>query len=219
MKIRFSLVVVLLLSLARGASAQTVSTSFTSAIAGADLLVGARDTVTFSVSGTFVGTSVLEQFVGGNWTPLVTATGASSGSFVAEPFQAEITARYRYRVSAFTSGTVVTSLARTILPTLVSGRFIATGSAPAVTNTSANSCGTTAATLVGTDNAFKVTVGATSGTSCTVTFATAFVNAPSCTVSNETTAALARATSTTTTAILAGSFTAGDVLAGACLGR
>lgn len=99
------------------------------------------------------------------------------------------------------------------------GRYTTSGTAPAVSNTSANSCGTTAATIAGNDNAFKVTVGATAGTSCTVTFNAAWSNAPSCSVSNETTANLSRATSTTTTVILAGTFVAGDVLAGACLGR
>ena len=74
-------------------------------------------------------------------------------------------------------------------------------------------------TISGNDNVFKVTVGATAGTSCTVTFATAFSVAPSCTVSNETTANLLRATSTTTTAIVAGTMVAGDVLAGLCIGR
>lgn len=96
--------------------------------------------------------------------------------------------------------------------------LIASGTAPAVTNTSANSCGTNAATLAGGDGAGKVTVGATSGTSCTVTFATAFASAPACAVNNETTANLARATSTTTTVILAGTFVGGDVLAYQCLG-
>lgn len=90
---------------------------------------------------------------------------------------------------------------------------------PAVTNTSAASCGSTAATIAGNDNAFKVVVGATAGTSCTVTFATAFTNAPSCTVTNETTANLSRATSTNAAVILAGTFVAGDTLAGVCIGR
>lgn len=90
---------------------------------------------------------------------------------------------------------------------------------PAVTDTSANSCGTGTQTIAGNDNAGKVTVIGSAGTSCTVTFATAFVNAPSCTVTNETSAALVRATSTTTTVVLAGVFAENDVLAYVCLGR
>jgi hypothetical protein len=99
------------------------------------------------------------------------------------------------------------------------GRYVANGSAPAVAGTTMNSCGTSAPSVVGNDNAFKVTVGATAGTSCTVTFQTAFAAAPSCTVTNETTANLLRATSTTSTVILAGTMVAGDVLSGACMGR
>lgn len=101
---------------------------------------------------------------------------------------------------------------------LRSRHLLGGGTAPAVTNTTANSCGTSAATLVGSDIAGKVTVGATSGTSCTITFTTAFTNAPACSVSDESTAVLTRATSTVSTVILAGIFTAGDVLAYHCLG-
>lgn len=90
---------------------------------------------------------------------------------------------------------------------------------PAVSDTSANSCGTGTETIAGNDNAGKVTVIGSAGTSCTVTFATPFLNAPSCTVNNETTANLARATSTTTTVILAGTFLQNDVVSYICLGR
>ena len=83
---------------------------------------------------------------------------------------------------------------------------------PAVSNTTSNSCGTTAATIVGTDQAGKVTVGATSGTSYTITFVTPFTTAPSCMITNETTANIAR----TTTTILNGTFVAVDVLAYQC---
>lgn len=114
-------------------------------------------------------------------------------------------------VIAVTSGTAST------YRDLRSRHLLGAGTAPAVTNTSANSCGTTAATLVGSDTAGKVTVGATSGTSCTITFTAAFTNAPACSVSDETTAVLARATSTTTTVILAGVFTAADVLSYNCI--
>lgn len=96
--------------------------------------------------------------------------------------------------------------------------LVGNGVAPAVTNTSSNSCGTTAATIDGTDAAGKVTVGATSGTSCTVTFVAAYAKAPACAASNETTAALVRATSTVSAVVLAGSFTAADVLAYNCVG-
>lgn len=87
-----------------------------------------------------------------------------------------------------------------------------------VGNVGANSCGTSPATIAGNNSAGKVTVGATAGTACRVTFSSAWTNAPACVVTNETTANLARATSTTTTADLAGTFVAGDVLAYICIG-
>jgi hypothetical protein len=99
------------------------------------------------------------------------------------------------------------------------GRFASNGTVPAVTDTSANSCGTGTQTIVGNDNAGKVTVIGSTGTSCTVTFHNAWANAPSCTASNETSANLARATSTTTTVILAGTFAQNDVIAYTCIGR
>lgn len=93
------------------------------------------------------------------------------------------------------------------------------GSTPTVSDTSANSCGTGTQTIVGNNNVGKVTVIGSAGTSCTVTFTTAYANAPSCTVTNETTANLARSTSTTTTVILAGTFLENDVLSYICIGR
>lgn len=92
------------------------------------------------------------------------------------------------------------------------GELVQTGSAPTV----GGSCGT-GPTIAGQDSAGKVTTGTGSPTSCTVTFAVAKTNAPACVVSNETSAVLARATSTTTTVVLAGSFTAGDVLSYVCM--
>ncbi len=97
--------------------------------------------------------------------------------------------------------------------------LIGNGTAPTVANTSANSCGTTAATIAGTDSAGKITVGATSGTSCTITFGTAWGNAPACATSDETSLMTTKAISTTTTLIIsATAFVAGDVIAYNCIG-
>ncbi len=87
------------------------------------------------------------------------------------------------------------------------------GAAPAVT-----SCGGSPG-IVGTDVAGKVTIGSAPGTSCVLTFAVAYTNAPACVTSDETTAILTRATSTTTTVTLSGVFIAGDVVAYQCIGR
>lgn len=97
------------------------------------------------------------------------------------------------------------------------GQLVFSTTTPSVANTSANSCGTTAATIAGTNETGIVTVGATSGTSCTVTFSNTAPTRRQCSVNNETTAALARATySSTTVSIFAGTFVAGDVLAYQC---
>jgi hypothetical protein len=87
-----------------------------------------------------------------------------------------------------------------------------------VGNVGANSCGTSAATIVGNNTAGKVTVGATAGTQCRITFSSAWTNAPACVVTNETTANLARAASTTTVVDLTGTFNGADVLSYQCLG-
>lgn len=93
----------------------TVSKSF-SAVGVSDVLaVHVGQQFTYSVSGTFVGTVVLEkQDKGrGEWKPIapdVTATGSASGTLTAEE-GGKSEARYRWRCSAYTSGTIVTSLA------------------------------------------------------------------------------------------------------------
>ncbi len=73
-----------------------------------------------------------------------------------------------------------------------------------------------------TDTAGSVDVG-TGGiaTSCTVTFSTAWTNAPYCVASNRDTSLIARATATTTvlTITSASAFTASDDINWICLGR
>ena len=94
------------------------------------------------------------------------------------------------------------------------------GSGMAVANVGANSCGTDAATIAGNANSFNVTVGATSGTQCRVAFPVAAPNRWNCTVTNETSAALVRATYVDTTHVdLLGVFGAADVLTANCWAR
>lgn len=95
-----------------------------------------------------------------------------------------------------------------------------TASTPAVTNTSANSCGTDAATIAGNNNVGEITVGATSGTSCTVTFTTTAPVQWICTVNDSSTSGLVKAVPTSTTvSIFSGTFTAGDKLQYICFAR
>lgn len=97
------------------------------------------------------------------------------------------------------------------------GRLITTGAAPAL-----SSCGTNS-TIVGNDNAGKVTIGTGTPAACTLTFAVAFANAPSCYANDETTQAknAIQATSTTTTVVLtlAAAAVTSDVISYICIGR
>jgi hypothetical protein len=91
------------------------------------------------------------------------------------------------------------------------------GTTPTISNTTANSCGTTAATITGNDSTGVITVGATAGTSCTITFAVAAPTRRQCTVTNETTANLSRSTFlTTTTSTVEGTFSGGDSISYVC---
>jgi len=99
----------------------------------------------------------------------------------------------------------------------VNGIYVSVNATPAVSNTSANSCGTTAATITGTNDTGVVTVGATSGTSCTMTFTIAAPTRRQCVITNETTGNLVRATYTDTThSVFVGTFVAADKLAYLC---
>jgi hypothetical protein len=114
----------------------------------------------------------------------------------------------------------VLTLAGSLVANTVTSAYVSSGTAPAVANTSANSCGTTAATIVGNDNNGVVTIGATAGTSCTLTFTVAAAVRRECVVTNETTANLARATYVDSThSILAGTFVAGDKVSYVCFPR
>lgn len=93
------------------------------------------------------------------------------------------------------------------------GHYEVSGSTPLVT-----SCGTSP-TITGVDMVGKVTVGTVPGASCTLTFASTWTNAPSCMVTNEATANLTRASSTSSQVVFSGTLLGGDVLAYICLGR
>jgi ethanolamine utilization microcompartment shell protein EutS len=86
--------------------------------------------------------------------------------------------------------------------------FLGSGTSPTV----AGSCGTSPA-IAGKDSFMKVTTGTGAPTSCTVTFGTAFTNAPSCVANaSATTTPLNIATTTTTVTISSTALTAGEVL-------
>lgn len=90
----------------------TIDHNFTATGVGPMLLVPHGESLTCSLSGTFVGTAVLERSTDGglSWTPLVTAAAAATGTIKVElPDGGR--AIFRWRCSAFTSGTLVTQIA------------------------------------------------------------------------------------------------------------
>ena len=97
------------------------------------------------------------------------------------------------------------------------GHLITTGATPAVGSGSAD-CGT-APSIGGNDSAGRVTVGATNGGRCTITFVTPWPNPPVCTAFDESAPVLVRPTAASTTSVaLAGAFAGGDSLAYNCVG-
>lgn len=89
----------------------SVSSSFTATGSSAEMLVARGLPVTVSVSGTFVATVLVQQFIQGNWATVLSFTAAGVQTFVAEnPVQQEPACRYRLTCSAFTSGTAVSQI-------------------------------------------------------------------------------------------------------------
>jgi hypothetical protein len=99
------------------------------------------------------------------------------------------------------------------------GEYLVSGALTSVTSTSANSCGTTSPTIGANslNSAGFFTVGATSGTNCTLTFSVAAPHLWNCDAQDETTANLMRSVrKTTTTVEIQGVMVAGDVIAYKC---
>lgn len=109
--------------------------------------------------------------------------------------------------SSVTTGTALTITGSGLVTSLV-------GSAMAVANVGANSCGTTTATIAGNQTVGEVTVGATSGTQCRVAVPQATTTRFNGSCNNQTTANICRLVAVDTTHFdLVGTFVAGDVVA------
>lgn len=91
----------------------SIAKSFTAVGVGPGLIIKEGDSFSYKVSGTFVGTIVLEKSVGGSaWIPLIpsiSAAAVASGNVVVS-LSDQGSASFRFRCSAFTSGTIVTSI-------------------------------------------------------------------------------------------------------------
>ncbi len=195
------------LTIASGKTA-TISKSLT--LTGTDTTTMTFPTTSATIArtdaaNTFTGTHTFGQIVDSGLTATRIPFAGASGLLV--------------DAANFTYTTATGALVNTngTAPSISTQRFLSTGTAPAVTNTTSNSCGTTAATIAGKDQASHITVGATSGTSCTVTFNVAFANAPVC-VASATVATDLTVATTTTTAIVAGTLTAAEKIHLLCFG-
>jgi hypothetical protein len=112
---------------------------------------------------------------------------------------------------------VVSTTPRTAAGLGMLGHQITTGATPTI-GSGASDCGTSPS-IGGNDSAGRVTVGASNGGQCTITFATAWPNAPVCSAFDETTGNLVRpAAASTSSVVLAGTLTAGDTLVYHCVG-
>lgn len=86
----------------------SVSKSFTAVGDGPELLIRRGESFDYDVSGTFVGTVLLQQFHRGGWNTLATATGAASGTVTLDSNKPAT--RVRFRCTVRSSGTIVTEL-------------------------------------------------------------------------------------------------------------
>lgn len=105
------LALVLALLFAGNVLAATVSKSFTATGEGGSLSVKVGDSFTYAVSGTFVGTVVLQRSTNSfTWSTVTSATSSASGTVIASSNNAnQVT--YRWFCTDYTSGTIVTSMA------------------------------------------------------------------------------------------------------------
>lgn len=177
-------------------------------VAGGDFFVGAGEAGT-PTAGKIRGANATGTNIAGVTTTLQASLGTGTGALGTLVFSAAATAQ----ASGTTAHTAAAHLTLGSNNATVNAHYVSTGTAPAV-----SSCGTSPS-IVGTDTAGKVTIGSAPGTSCLLTFATAYTNAPACSTSDETTAILTRGTSTTTTLTISGVFVGGDVVAYNCFGR
>jgi hypothetical protein len=86
---------------------KTINASFSAPGNGLEAVVGVGETLAYRLSGTFVGTAVLEEFVQGGWTPVATHSVADAGGVLGSEM---VPRRFRWRCAARTSGTLVTRL-------------------------------------------------------------------------------------------------------------
>ena len=84
-----------------------VSQDFTAVGQTIDLPIRGKDTLKYALSGTFVGTAVLEEAISGGFVAIATHTAPVSVELKNDD---ATTRRFRWRVSIYTSGTITAEL-------------------------------------------------------------------------------------------------------------
>ena len=83
-----------------------VTTAFTAVASGNGIKVNKGNSFKYEITGTFSATVVLEKTVNGGatWETILTKTAAASGNI----YVIDESAEYRFRCTAYTSGTATT---------------------------------------------------------------------------------------------------------------
>lgn len=122
---------------------------------------GTLTTLAAVQSSDFLGQAI---FAGYQTTTGAYVNAASIQAVAAEGYTSTVFGSY-FNFNVTAPGTAVLATSARI----TQAGFTATGVAPTVGNVGANSCGTTTATIAGSNQSGEITVGATSGTQCRVT--------------------------------------------------
>lgn len=168
-------------------SAGTTLNGLTGGVAGRQMCINNSSGSNLSIANGAAGSAAANRFAtvtGATWTVASTEWvcflydgAASLWRQVATSHLAVLTVAGTTNLGALNSA--ATTVSGTLSMTGATAHFKSTGSAPSLGGT----CGTGAA-IAGTDVAGRVTTG-TGGTSCTITFAATFTNAPSCVLFTE----------------------------------
>ena len=176
--------------------------------------VGNRSGGTISSPSVVTSGMILFGLAGGGWDGSTYGWGSAISMLADGTFSGSSHPTY-INMTTTPSGST-TNLERVRIAS--NGHIEVTGPAPTLGSGSAD-CGTSPV-IAGNDVVGRLTVGtSTNGGKCTVTFSSAWTNAPICTVANETSANLLRPANVSTTAMeITGTLTAADKLTYHCLG-
>jgi hypothetical protein len=175
--------------------------------------IGAGWTMGFATDNGKAMTVRINGTSGGNILVPAGATGAAGSSVTLAPINYEFLA-LQFDGSNFR---IVSVTPRSAASLRMLGHQIMTGATPTVGSGSSD-CGTSPP-IRGNDSAGRITVGASNGGRCTITFVLPWPNPPVCSAFDETTGNLVRPTAASSASVaLTGTLTAGDSVVYNCVG-